>query len=299
MTMPYFTVFIPTYNRGYCIEEALASCAASSFKDFELIVIDDGSVDDTAERVRSFMDSSELDIRYAYQENLGKHVAFNHAVQLAKGKFFLTLDSDDSLIQDGLQALYDFCLAIEPLLQFASVEFRCEESGVASSAYPEPYLDSSYVERRLVCSSRGEKRSAYRLAVLKDFPYPVFEGERYCRPGLIDIRMAKKYKTRFCNVVVINAGHFPDGIGANRRKIIAKAPQAYRQYFLEEIVNHAQYSSKRDLRSYYKRFCRCSLNAGVSISQQYKEVPKKMLLIAVLPECLLASIGDRLRWRKS
>jgi glycosyltransferase involved in cell wall biosynthesis len=296
---PFFTIFIPTYNRGYSVGDTIKSCFDSTFTDFEVLIIDDGSKDETGELVKQLQQEVSAEIRYVYQENQGKHVAFNTAVSLAKGKLFLTLDSDDTLLENGLKALYDLWqdMSEDQKQSFASIEFRCLENGVASSAYPEPFLDSTYVAKRLICESKGEKRSAYRTEVLKDFPYPVFPGERYSRPGLIDIRIARKYQTRFSNIIVINAGHFPDGIGANRRQVIKSAPNAYRQYFLEVITNHAKYFTSKDLRSYYKRYSRSSFNAGIGIRQQFNEVPEKLTLLLTIPETWGSSFIDRkLSW---
>jgi len=296
----FFTIFIPTYNRGYCLKDVVLSCENSTFKDFEVVLVDDGSSDNTAQVVKELLESISFPLRYIYQKNQGKHVAFNLAVEQAQSTLFVTLDSDDSLMPLGLEKIHSlWCSMSEDEQQaFVSIEFRCLENGIASSAYPEPYLDSTYVGRRRVCSSKGEKRSAYRVDVLKEYPYPVVSSERYCRPGLIDIRMSNHYKTRFSNIIAIDAGHFPDGIGANRRKVIVSAPHAYRQYFLEEITEHEAFSSKKDLRSFYLRYCRSSLNAGVGLKQLFSEVPKKLLLLLVLPEAFVTSIADRRLKRK-
>lgn len=298
-TQPFFTVFIPTYNRGYCIDKALLSCEASTFKDFEVVLVDDGSSDNTSDVVEQIKPQLGFRLVHEYQENQGKHMAFNRAVSVASGKYFLTLDSDDTLLPEGLERLHADWLELERENNdaFASIEFRCIEDGNPSSSVNEPYLDSTYVERRLTCPTSGEKRSAYRLDVLKQYPYPQYKGERYCRPGLIDIRMAKHYKTRFVNTLVVDVGHFDDGIGANRRKIIVNAPQAYRHYFLEEIVDHAKWNSDKDLKSFYKRYCRCSINAGVGLGQQLSEVPNKVKLLTVFPEAWVGSLGDK-RYRR-
>jgi glycosyltransferase involved in cell wall biosynthesis len=297
---PFFTIFIPTYNRAYSLRNAIESCYRSTFRDFELLVVDDGSTDDTKALVEELKSELSKDIRYVYQANHGKHVAFNHAVSLARGTLLLTLDSDDSLLEDGLEKIHEIWQSMTPQEHesFASIEFRCLENGVPSSAYPEPYLDSTYLEKRLICQTNGEMRSAYRVDVLKQYPYPVFEGERHCRPGLIDIRIAKKYKTRFSNIIAIDAGHFPDGIGANRRKVIALSPKAYRQYFLEEITEYAPYNTKSALRSYYKRFSRSSFNAKTGFRQQYAEAPNKLLFLLVVTESYFGSLVDRLTMTK-
>lgn len=292
---PFFTVFIPTFNRGYCIQDALLSCEASSFRDFEIVLIDDGSTDDTAARVEAVRGEISVPLRYDYQKNQGKHVAFNRAAQLARGELFCTLDSDDTLLPEGLAEIHALwqSLSEEQKREFAGIEFRCLENDEPSSPYPEPYIDSTYTEIKLVCNSHGERRTAYRVAVLKDYPYPVFPGERYCRPGLIDLRIAREYKTRFSNIVAIDAGHFADGIGANRRRIIASAPRAYRQYFLEAITGETDHLDRKALQSYYRRYSRSSFNAGVGAFRQLREVPNRLRLLSVLPETYLASKWDR------
>ena len=88
--MPKVSVIIPTHNRRELVREAIASVLAQSFSDFELIVVDDGSEDGTAEAVREF-----LDVRYVYQPNRGVSAARNHGVSLSTGELIAFLDSDD------------------------------------------------------------------------------------------------------------------------------------------------------------------------------------------------------------
>jgi GT2 family glycosyltransferase len=88
--MPKVSVIIPTYNRSELVREAIASVLAQSFSDFELIVVDDGSEDGTAEVVRAFPD-----VRYVYQLNCGVSAARNHGVSLSTGELIAFLDSDD------------------------------------------------------------------------------------------------------------------------------------------------------------------------------------------------------------
>lgn len=88
--MPTVSVIIPTYNRHELVREAIASVLAQSFSDFELIVVDDGSEDGTAEAVREFPE-----VRYVYQPNRGVSAARNHGVFLSTGALIAFLDSDD------------------------------------------------------------------------------------------------------------------------------------------------------------------------------------------------------------
>ncbi len=91
--MPKVSVIIPTYNRAAYLLEALESVFAQTFEDYEIIVIDDGSTDDTRRVVQPLVDSGK--IRYVYQENQGESAARNHGIRLAEGEYLAFLDSDD------------------------------------------------------------------------------------------------------------------------------------------------------------------------------------------------------------
>lgn len=86
------SVVIPSYNRATLVKRAAESVLAQSYKDLELIVVDDGSIDDTASVIKSLNDSR---IRYVYQKNSGACVARNNGIEQAKGEYIAFHDSDD------------------------------------------------------------------------------------------------------------------------------------------------------------------------------------------------------------
>ena len=96
---PRVSVIIPTYNRALFIRETIESVLTQTFSDFELIVIDDGSTDDTAEIVKMIRD---VRLIYIYQINQGRSNARNHALRIAKGSYITFLDSDDVYLENKL-----------------------------------------------------------------------------------------------------------------------------------------------------------------------------------------------------
>lgn len=103
--MVQVSVILPTYNRAAFIVEAIDSVLAQSFRDVELIVVDDGSTDDTPQRVEQISDPRLIYIR---QPNRGRSNARNHALGLAKGKYIAFLDSDDFYLPGKLELQVDF-----------------------------------------------------------------------------------------------------------------------------------------------------------------------------------------------
>ena len=106
------TVCTPTYNRANVLHRVFESLKFQTYRNFEWIVIDDGSQDDTENVVKIFKQESDIDIKYFYQKNQGKHNALNYAVKLATGELFIIADSDDSFLPNSLEVFVETWLSI-------------------------------------------------------------------------------------------------------------------------------------------------------------------------------------------
>ena len=102
MKLPKITAIIPTYNRAHYLGIAIKSVLEQTFDNFELIVVDDGSSDNTRELVEEFSDQR---IRYVYQKNRGISAAMNTGIRAARGCYVARLDSDDMWLPDMLETL--------------------------------------------------------------------------------------------------------------------------------------------------------------------------------------------------
>lgn len=98
---PKISICMPTYNRKHYIRQALESVFTQTYKDFEVVVVDDGSTDGTAEMIKN----TGYNIRYYWQENRGEGATRNKLLELAQGKFITFLDSDDLLMPDAIQRM--------------------------------------------------------------------------------------------------------------------------------------------------------------------------------------------------
>jgi glycosyltransferase involved in cell wall biosynthesis len=298
-TAPAFTIFIPTFNRAYVLADALAGIDRSDFRDFEVLVIDDGSTDATAELVAAWQARVDFPLRYYYQPNQGKHVAHNTAAGLAQGELFLTVDSDDVLLPEALVGLWRAWQSI-PTAQragYAGVVGLCQrwDGSRYGNRFREDPLDSEFLTVRHQHGLSGEKRCAVRTDLLRVFPYPVFAGERHSRPSIIFNRMSHGNRFRFTNTQILRVGHQPDGISANRRKIRRENPLGYRQYFLELITDHRAFVPVADLASYYVRYIKYSLVAHVGLGAQLHEIPNRWMWLLALPIGILKGLRHRHR----
>jgi glycosyltransferase involved in cell wall biosynthesis len=118
--MPFFSIIIPCYNRASLIERPLKSLSNQTFQDFEIIIIDDGSTDNSKEIIAPYLINSQ--VNYYYQDNAGVCSARNFGAQKAKGDYLIFLDSDDAVEKNWLN---DFYLLKEEHFDmlFCSVQF--------------------------------------------------------------------------------------------------------------------------------------------------------------------------------
>lgn len=198
-----FTVFTPTYNRAHLIHGVYKSLLKQTFKDFEWIVVDDGSTDNTAEIVEEWIKQSPFPIRYFRQEHQHKKVAHNLAMRKAKGKFFLVFDSDDECIDSALERFLYYWEGIPPESQenFVGVTVHCmdEQGKIIGDLFPcEEYIDSTPGEMAFKYKVKGEKWGFQRTEVLRKYPFPE-NIPGYVPEGIVWLEIGKNYKTRYVN----------------------------------------------------------------------------------------------------
>ncbi len=195
-----FTVFTPTYNRAGTLERLFDSICRQTFRNFEWLVVDDGSTDGTSTLFERFSAQADFPIRYLWQPNAGKHAAFNRGVREAKGALFLTIDSDDELTPDALEILHKAWLEIPESnrTQFTGVTARCVDRDgrlVGEERFPSPF-DSDSAEATLVLHMRGERIGFHRTDILRSHPFPPIPT-RFIPEGRVWLDIARRYRTRF------------------------------------------------------------------------------------------------------
>jgi len=108
MTSPFITIITSTYNRAHTLPILKESILAQSFKDFEWIVVDDGSTDETPKLLEAWADDARLNLVTFRQENGGKHRALNKAIAAAHGIWSFIVDSDDRLPHNALEKIHHY-----------------------------------------------------------------------------------------------------------------------------------------------------------------------------------------------
>jgi len=197
-----FTVFTPTYNRAHTLNRVYESLLNQTFKDFEWLIVDDGSADDTDVLVDQWCKENKITIRYIKQINQGKHVAMDNAIQLANGFFFLTLDSDDACVDSALEKFVHIWNDIPETERnsFSAVTTLClDESGNPLSNQKFKVADSNSAEMKFKYKFETEAWGFQKTDVLKEFRFNTKIKNSLVPEAYVWFQIAKKYKTRYVN----------------------------------------------------------------------------------------------------
>ena len=298
---PLFSILIPTFNRGHLLARALESAERQTFRDFEVVIIDDGSTDGTRDLVQKWQQRAPFPIVYHWQENQGKHGAHNTALAFLRGFFTVILDSDDVLVPNALERLkfhWD-SIPADRKSKFSGVEgLVCYFDGaIEGTRFPLDVLDADYLSLRKRYRVGGDKRGCVRSDILREFPFPRFAGERHVRPSLLWKRVAQKYQTRFVNEVVQLVERQPGGLSSDRFRLRTRNPAGFRFYFMEDVNLHGKDDPLGQRLQSCANFVRYSFHSGSSLAQQFHDIRYPALWLLSLPRGMLAWIRDRIRMR--
>lgn len=235
---PYVTVFTPTYNRASYLYLLYESLIKQDFDNFEWIIVDDGSTDNTRKSVDQFVEKGEMAIHYYYQENAGKHVAINKGVLKAKGELFFIVDSDDTLTVDALSTIVQHWNAVCELPdagKFAGVcGLRIHPDGrVIGGEVDYQVLDTSSLDFRYRKGYRGDKAEVFCTEIMKKYPFPEVAGEPFCPEALVWNRIGQHYLLRFFNRNIYVCEYLVGGLSDRSFLLRKESPTSFLMYYAE------------------------------------------------------------------
>lgn len=211
------TILTPTYNRGYILDRLYMSLLNQTNNDFEWLIVDDGSTDDTLNIVESFKKDNKLKIRYIRQENGGKHRALNTGIREIESDLIFIVDSDDYLLPEAVHEIsrihqefgYDKSICGYSFLRcFPNLNIN------GSKFKTSPYI-SDYVSCRINEGVDGDKAEVYKTSVLKKYPFLEVPNENFLFEDYVWIQMANSYKTVHVNISIYVGDYLEDGLTKN------------------------------------------------------------------------------------
>lgn len=303
------TVVTPTYNRARTLPLLFESLKRQTVRDFEWVIVDDGSTDETHALCVQFAKNADFSVNYLRQDNAGKHVAINAAAKIARGEWFFIVDSDDYLTDDSIELNAGYLAQINGNSDFAGVSgVRARTDGsflvgahgetvkdlpsAIQDQFSLSYIDATPQAYRKKYAMPGDRAEVVRTALIRRFPFPSFPGERfvsefYLWQSISDLGL----KLRWFNEPTYIAEYQEDGLTRNMRAVTRKSPLG--KSFVDNFTLSSGAPMREKLRAAvnYTRYGRLG---GKGVIDLARESNNKLLFALGLPVSLLAPIegGD-------
>lgn len=252
------TICTPTYNRAHTLERLYDSIRRQTFRDFEWLIIDDGSTDNTEVLIRKWLEEdNDFPIRYYKQGNGGKSRAVNAGLDRAHGRLFFIMDSDDYLTDNALERIFYWESTISNQKGFCGV---AGNRGITATETPNAplgqlFVDASALDRYYDIRLQGERAEAFYTDVFRGYKYPEFEGERFLTPAITYNRMANDgYKFRFFDEIIWVCKYLEDGLTMQGNMRFIKNPQGH-GLCLREKAEFLHYPLKKKMKMWYTFYC--------------------------------------------
>lgn len=277
-----FTIFTPTYNRGNLLNNVYDFIVNENYEKVEWIIIDDGSTDSTKKIVEKLITNNRINIKYIYQENSGKHVAYNRAIEEANSDLFICIDSDDKYEKGSLSQINDYWMSIDKKEEYCGVAYLSKyyNGNIIGTKFPYDDMESDLVSIYFYDHVKGDKGLTFRTDVLKQYRFPVFEEEKFMPESVIYAQISKKYKMRFINKAYEIKEYRDDGLTKKYRKLTTNNPKgAFLNYSI--LINFRM----KGLMKFkaYAQYVRFMFITKASWIKCYKKVNNKFLFVLLTP----------------
>ena len=257
------TIFTPTYNRAYIIHNLYNSLKKQSNMDFEWLVIDDGSTDNTEELFTQWKkEDNNFIIRYYKKENGGKHRAVNFGLDLAEGKYFFVVDSDDYITDDAVEKLISWMDEIENSDKIMGIVANrgYSPTETINNYFKENYLDLPLLECNYYKQDgkyvlNGERALCFKTNFHRKYKYPEFENEKFVTEAVAWNRMSNDgYLMRFYNDIIWVFEYLEDGYTKSGNQLYLNNPHGYGLWF-KELDKFRNQNIINRLKTYYWFTC--------------------------------------------
>jgi glycosyltransferase involved in cell wall biosynthesis len=291
--IPGITVFTPTYNRAYILNQLYESLCRQTEKYFVWLIVDDGSTDNTKNIVDRWIEENKINIKYYYQSNGGKMSAHNYGVSLTETELFMCVDSDDYLTNDAIEKILK-CWTINKSESIAGIVAlkgitQKRPIGTQMPNVYETTLSDLYNKYKF----RGDTTLIFRNEIIKEYPFPQIAGEKFITEKYIYDQIDQRYKLWVLDSICIVCSYLDDGYSKNTLKIIKDNPKGWALFFNQCLKYQDNLTDKFD--SSFRYVCMSLLSKDIKI---IKKANNKALVVLAFPFGVMLYIKRRIQFAK-
>lgn len=223
--MKTVTIITPTYNRAGLLKNLYQSLEQQSNKDFEWLIVDDGSTDHTKEAVEGIINKASFRVDYIWKENGGKHTALNVGIKTIHTELTMIVDSDDQLLPNAVDEICKVHRKYSSHDEIGVYSFlRCYSNGKPIVSLDAEEFVDSYIKYRIKENRPGDMAEVFKTLVLKKFSFPEFQGERFISEDVVWIQIGLRYQYAFINKPIYQCEYLEGGLTANDKPMKFTSP---------------------------------------------------------------------------
>ncbi len=284
------TVFTPSYNRRKELKKLYDSLLKQNYSDFEWLIVDDGSSDDTESYIKELKKQNKININYVYKENGGKQSAYNVGLKKAKGDIFLCIDSDDILKTNILKKINEDFEKYEGNNKIGGIAYLqgyiSDENKLIGTKFPDGVEIINYFDIYHNYNVKGDKLIILKTKVAKKYYFPIIEGEKFIPEALIFNRISLKYDFVCINEIAAYKDYLDSGYSNNYFNLVKRNPKGNMLYFKE------LYSLDKSVYNIYG-YILFGIYGKISFRELVREHSAKILVIIMYLPTLIISLLRR------
>lgn len=224
------TIITPTYNRAHTLKMCYESLLNQTIDNFEWMIIDDGSTDNTEFLVKQWINEAKIIIKYYKKVNGGKASALNYAFKKINTKYLVCLDSDDTFSKKAIELTINKLIEIENDNECCGIlALRTAIDGKVLGGRPIPSgverikrqdIENKYkINSELICF--------YKSEIICNFTFPSIPNEKFISPAYLEYEVSREYYFRVSQDVLCYCEYYADGLTKNKNRIIKQNPIGY------------------------------------------------------------------------
>jgi len=299
-----FTVFTPTYNRAYTLQRVFDSLMNQTIRhcDFEWILINDGSTDNTDKLVEKFFSEADFDIRYVKQENKGKNYCHNKAIKLAQGELFLILDSDDAIVPECMDVFWSYWMKIseDDKKDIYGVSCLCK-NGYTDSLIGHK-VEEGLIKNTFIWKHKNriyfDGWAALNTVVFKKYLFPEIEDIKFIPEAYLWDKISKNRKIYSTNEILKIIFYQNDGFSKNIIDSYVKHSKGrylYHKMVINDLFWDLLKANPIRLLKDFIQFGRMGFHSRIKVKYMLKDINsiyKKNILFFTIPISYFFFISD-------
>lgn len=283
----FLSVITPTYNRAHTLLRCYQALCAQTDKDFEWIVVDDGSTDDTKSLIAGFMEEHKILIRYFYKENGGKPRAHNEGVRMAKGELCVCVDSDDALAAEGVQTAKSIWQNedVAGCIGILAKRGSFVDGSPLCTDWPTSLKKSKMMALQEKYNFSGDTVLFFQTKVLKEHYFKEFVGEKFIPEDALYAELDEIGSMYLADEVLYYCEYLEGGLTSNYRKLLLNNPmgtaycyyrrmlavKSIKQKMKNGIISEAYLSIAERKAEYTKEKGKCLLRVAKLFAPIYRK----------------------------